>query len=53
MENRPNLKVIVFSGYSIDSTALEILDADAEAFIQKPFTVATLAEKLEEVLEDK
>ena len=51
MEARPNLKVIVFSGYSIDGPARKILDAGAQDFIQKPFSLATLSEKLKEVLE--
>ena len=53
MKARPNLKVIVCSGYSVDGPAQEILNAGAQAFIQKPFTVATLAEKLKEVLDKK
>ena len=47
---RSNLKVIVFSGYSIDGPARKILDAGAQDFIQKPFSIAILLEKLEEVL---
>ena len=50
---RSNLKVIVFSGYSIDGPAREILDAGAQDFIQKPFSIATLSEKLKVVLEGK
>jgi len=53
LEAHPNLKVIVCSGYSIDGPAQEILDAGAQSFIQKPFTVATISEKLSEVLGDK
>ena len=53
MEARPDLKVIVFSGYSIEGPARKILDAGAQDFIQKPFSVATLAEKLKKVLEGK
>ena len=53
MKARPDLKVIVFSGYAIDGPAREILDAGAEDFIQKPFAISTLAEKLKEVLRDK
>ena len=48
---RPKLKVIVCSGYSIDGPAQEILDAGAEAFIQKPFSITELSDKLKEVLE--
>ena len=51
MKARSNLKVIVWSGYSIDGPAREILDAGAQDFLHKPFTFATLSEKLKEVLE--
>jgi len=51
MKARPDLKVIVFSGYAIEGPARKILDAGAQDFIQKPFSLATLSEKLEEVLE--
>ena len=53
MEARPNLRVIVFSGYSIEGSARKILDAGAQDFIQKPFSLATLSEKLKEVLAGK
>ena len=48
--SRPNLKVIVCSGYAIDGPAQRILDAGAQDFIQKPFSLPTLSEKLKEVL---
>ena len=50
IEARPNLKVIVFSGYAIEGPAKEILDAGAQDFLQKPFTMAALSDKLEKVL---
>ena len=53
MKARSNLKVIVFSGYSIDGPAREILDAGAQDFIQKPFSLTILSEKLKKVLEGK
>ena len=53
MAVRPDLKTIVCSGYSIDGPAQAILDAGAEGFIQKPFSIAPFAEKLKEVLEGK
>ena len=53
MKARPDLKVIVFSGYSIEGPAQDILDAGAQDFIQKPFSLATLSEKLKKALEGK
>jgi two-component system cell cycle sensor histidine kinase/response regulator CckA len=47
---RPKMKVIICSGYSINGPAKEILDAGAEDFIQKPFTMTALSEKLKKVL---
>jgi two-component system, cell cycle sensor histidine kinase and response regulator CckA len=51
MKSRPDLKVIVFSGHAIAGPAQEILDSGAQGFIQKPFPLATLSEKLKHVLE--
>jgi len=51
IEARPDLKVIVCSGYTIEGPPQDILDAGAEGFIQKPFSIAPFAEKLKEVLE--
>ena len=53
MEARSNLKVVVWSGYSIDGPAREILNAGAQDFIQKPFSLAALSEKIQKVLEGK
>jgi two-component system cell cycle sensor histidine kinase/response regulator CckA len=52
-EYNPDLKVIVCSGYSIEGPAQEILDAGAHGFIQKPFTIEELSEKLNELLQIK
>ena len=53
MEARPDMKVIVCSGYGIHGPVQDILDAGAEGFIQKPFSIAPFAEKLREVFEGK
>jgi two-component system cell cycle sensor histidine kinase/response regulator CckA len=50
---RPEMKVLVCSGYSIDGPVQEILDAGAQGFVQKPFSVLTLSEKLRDVLAAK
>ncbi|MCJ8502455.1 hybrid sensor histidine kinase/response regulator [Desulfatitalea alkaliphila] len=46
----PNLKVIVCSGYTLDGPAREILNAGAESFLPKPFTVAALANTLDRIM---
>ncbi|MBW2709369.1 MAG: response regulator, partial [Deltaproteobacteria bacterium] len=53
LKARSNLKVIIFSGYSIDGPAREILNAGAQGFIQKPFSFTILSEKLKETLAEK
>ena len=53
MEVRPTLKVLVCSGYSIDGPAQEILTAGAEGFLQKPFSISALSEKLMKVMKSK
>ena len=47
----PDVKVLLSSGYSIDGQASRILDRGCGGFIQKPFTVNTLASKVRAVLE--
>ncbi len=51
MEVRPNLKVIICSGYAFDDSAQEIINAGAQAFMQKPFRLVALSEKVKNVLE--
>lgn len=51
MKARRNLKVIISSGYAFDGPAQEILNAGAQTFMQKPFKLAALSEKVKNVLE--
>ena len=50
-EARPQLKVIVCSGYELDASSQALLDAGASAFLQKPFRATALAQTLRRVLE--
>ena len=52
-ELRPDLKVIVCSGFTLDGPAREIINAGAESFLPKPFSVAALSAALEEVLNNE
>ncbi|RJR54830.1 MAG: response regulator [Desulfobacteraceae bacterium] len=50
MSERPGLKVLVCSGYSIDGPARDILKAGAQGFIQKPFSLLELNRMLQDLL---
>jgi two-component system cell cycle sensor histidine kinase/response regulator CckA len=53
-EINPDVKVLLSSGYSIDREAKEILASGCcNAFIQKPFDMKKLSQKIREVLDKK
>ena len=52
MEQRPDLKVVVCSGFALDGPARNILESGAQSFIQKPFTVAALSAVLKKIFKD-
>jgi len=47
----PNIKVLLASGYSINGLAQDILDRGCHGFIQKPFNIKTLSNKIRTVLD--
>ncbi len=47
----PGVKVLLSSGYSIDGEAAEILRRGCNGFIQKPFDITQLSQKLREILD--
>ena len=46
----PAIKVILSSGYSLDQRAGAIIDRGCNGFIQKPFNMKILQEKISEIL---
>jgi two-component system, cell cycle sensor histidine kinase and response regulator CckA len=48
-EINPDASVVVASGYSLDGDAQALLRGGARGFVQKPYRLAALAEKLIEV----
>lgn len=46
----PHILVLLSSGYSIDGQATEILKRGCNGFIQKPFNVKIVSEKIREIL---
>ena len=51
-EMNPHVAVLLASGYSIDGRAIEILNRGCNDFIQKPFTMEDLAEKMKGILKE-
>ena len=49
----PDIKVLLSSGYSINGQATEIMDRGCNGFIQKPFKMKELSQKLREILDKK
>lgn len=47
---KPSLKVLLSSGYSINGEATEILSRGCDGFIQKPFTIMLLSQKINKLL---
>jgi len=52
-EINPGIKVLLSSGYSIDGQAADILDRGCSGFIQKPFKMKELSQKLRNILDEK
>ena len=47
------IKVILSSGYSIDVRPIKMLERGCDGFIQKPYSMNTLSQKIREVLVNK
>jgi two-component system, cell cycle sensor histidine kinase and response regulator CckA len=47
----PSIKVLLSSGYGVDQQTNEILQRGWKGFIQKPFNMQALSEKIREVLQ--
>ena len=47
----PGVKVLLSSGYSMDRQAEEIMAKGCKGFIQKPFTMGELSQRIRKVLE--
>jgi len=50
IEARPDLKVIVCSGYSVDGPAQKVLDGGGLDFIQKPYSISAMSQMLSKYL---
>ena len=50
-EIKPDIKVLLSSGYSVDDQASKIMSGDCDGFIQKPFNMLQLSKTVREVLD--
>jgi CheY-like chemotaxis protein len=52
-QRRPDMKILICSGYAPNGPAQELLDSGAIAFVQKPFYLDTLCEAIQAALDGK
>jgi CheY-like chemotaxis protein len=52
-EINSEIRVLLSSGYSINGQATEIMDLGCNGFIQKPFNMEDLSQKIREILDNK
>jgi CheY-like chemotaxis protein len=52
-QTNPNAKVLLSSGYSINGQASKIMARGCDGFIQKPFNINQLSNKLREILDKR
>jgi CheY-like chemotaxis protein len=52
-EINPDVKVLLSSGYDLDSEAKEILARGCDAFIQKPYSMKELSQAIREIVDKK
>ena len=50
-EINPDIRVLLSSGYSISGQATEILERGCNGFIQKPFNIRRLSQRIREILD--
>jgi len=50
-EIKPDIKVLLSSGYSIDGQASKIMSRDCDGFIQKPFNMIQLSKRIRNILD--
>ncbi len=51
-KHKPEMKVIVLSGYAITGPVQKLMNSGARAFLQKPVPMKALIQKIEEILEN-
>jgi DNA-binding NtrC family response regulator len=47
----PSIRVLLSSGYSLNSQATQIMKRGCKGFIQKPFNIEQISKKIREILD--
>ena len=47
---KPDVKVLLTSGFGLDGQTQELIASGGCGFVQKPFSIAALTQKLSEIL---
>ncbi len=50
---RPHMPIVLSSGYAIDGRARDIISRGCNGFIQKPFNISSLSQKLREIMDNQ
>ena len=53
LKARPNMKIVLCSGYDLDVTAQRLLVSGASSFVRKPFTTETLDREIQAALSSR
>ena len=48
----PSIKVLLSSGYGVDQQTSEIMQRGCKGFIQKPFKITELSQKIREIMDE-
>ncbi|CAB1084322.1 PAS/PAC sensor hybrid histidine kinase [Olavius algarvensis Delta 1 endosymbiont] len=52
-EIKPDARILLSSGYSVDGQATNILERGCDGFIQKPFNMNQLADRIQKIMPNR
>lgn len=52
-EERPEMRILICSGFELDSASQRLIESGACGFVQKPFEIQTLARDIRSVLDEQ
>ena len=49
----PQVKILISSGYSMDGSVSELMEKGCDGFVQKPYTIQSISQKVYQILKQK